>query len=91
MTFDDVMCHFSDFCAPWVIWCADFKFRIRFFIHMSLNRVIGVIKYPKEKLQFFTDKYFLTFDTLNWCIGGRNASLCILKTVRNVLVFKSRL
>ena len=53
-----------------------------FVIHMCRNRVIGVIKYPKEKLHFFYPKMVRR---------GRKASHCILKTIRSVLVFKSRL
>ena len=31
-TFDDVISHFSNFCVPGIIWCADFEFGI----HLSL-------------------------------------------------------
>ena len=58
-----------------------------FVIHMCRNRVIEVIQYPKEKL-YFKDVLFLTPKMVR---RGRKASHCILKTVRNVLVIKSRL
>ena len=54
---------------------------------MCRNRVIEVIQYPKEKLHF-KDVLFLTPKMVR---RGRKASHCILKTVRNILVFKSRL
>ena len=39
MTFDDVICHFSGFCAPKVVWCADFECGIRLSFNMCRNRV----------------------------------------------------
>ena len=29
-TCDEVICHFSGFCAPGIVWCADFAFEIHF-------------------------------------------------------------
>ena len=38
MTFNDVICHFSSFCAPGVIYCTDFEFGIRFsFISVEIG------------------------------------------------------
>ena len=44
-TCDEVICHFSGFCAPAIVWCADFAFEIHFFIH------IGRGKSPKWQLK----------------------------------------
>ena len=46
------------------------------------------MKFPKENVQFY---HFFYFELPKWFVGGRMASHSILKTVRNVLVFKSRL
>ena len=54
---------------------------------MCQNRVIWVIKYSKENYHFY--HFFIL--TPKWFVGGLKASHSILKTVRYVPVFKSRL
>ena len=68
MTFDDVICHFSGFCAPRGNLVRWFWTWHPFAIHMCRNRVIGAIKYSKEKWQFLRKKIFL------WILAPKSGS-----------------
>ena len=70
----------NDLCAPRGNLVRWFWIWHPFAIHMCRNRVIGAIKYPEEKCQFFY------FDPQKRTVGGRNASHSSPTTVRNVLV-----
>ena len=82
-------CNFSGFCAPRGIFMRWFWIRHLFSIHTCRNSVIGGIIYSKKNDNFYR-KWFFEFWPPKWFVGGRKPSYCILKTVRSVLVIKSR-
>ena len=88
MTFDDVVCHFSGFCASRGNLARWFWILYPFAIHVCRHKVIGAIKYPEEKWQFLRFFLFWAPKRVAW---GRKAPHGIPKTVRNVLIIKSAL
>ena len=84
---------FIGLLCPGVNWCADFKFGIRLTrcVEMFRNGDIGVIEYPKEKWSFLRKIILFYFDPSKWSVGVQKATHNIPKTVRNVMIFKSRL
>ena len=57
MTFDDVICHFSGFCAPRVNWCTDFEFDIRLSF-MCVEIGSSGLRIPERKMKKITNNYF---------------------------------
>ena len=73
----------NDLCAPRGNLVGWFWIWHPFAIHMCRNRVIGAIKYQKEKCLFLR---FFSFWPQKRAVGDRNASHSSPMTVRNVLV-----
>ena len=73
--------------SPGIIWCADFEFGIHLsFICVEIGSS-GSYNTPRKNYIFKISCFWPP----KMVRRGRKASHCILKTVRNVLVFKSRL